>query len=114
MERLMYMAIFLAVSAMAYSQSPAEKEVAATDKVEKAKESLRIAKEELKATYPAFMQDAKDQIAVNDKKISVLRCDLVKPRKSPANFDTRQKINALEDRNFNLRYRLDISSRADD
>lgn len=113
MKRSIYTMLFLAISIVAYSQSPAEKEVLAQDKVDRARENLRLAKEELKATYPAYIQDAKDQISVNDKKISILRCDLVKPHRSPANFDAKQKISALEDRNFDLRYRLDIYERTD-
>ena len=109
MKKTLYTIIVLmAVTILAYSQSPAEKEVAAKDNVQLAEENLKLAKQQLLDTYPAFKKDAEIQIKANDETIECLRASMIKPRRSPVNDEAKKKIDDLENRNDDLRSRLYI------
>ena len=106
MKKAIYILTLMTGALYAHCQTPAQNEVKAESKVEGAKENLKKAEKELDAAYPAFKKDAEMQISANDKKIKELRAQFVKPNRSPANDDAKQKIDALENRNVELRNRL--------
>ena len=108
MRKAVYTILLMGASLLTYGQSPAQKEVTAKDKVVNAEENLKLAKQQLLDTYPAFKKDAEKQIKDNDQTIEYLRAHMVKPRRSPANNEAKKKIEDLENRNDELRNRLYI------
>ena len=66
LERVIYTMILMGLTMLAYSQSPAEKVVIARDNLQAAEENLKIAKQQLGDTYPAYIKDAQKQIHDND------------------------------------------------
>ena len=108
MRKTVYAILLMGASLLTYAQSPAQKEVTAKDKVVNAEKNLKLAKQQLLDTYPAFKKDAEEQIKANDENIECLRAGMVKPRRSPANDDAKKKISELENRNDDLRNRLYI------
>ncbi len=84
-----------------------------TDKVEDAQENVTEANQdltkaqvELNAEYPVFKKDAEVQIAENDKRIAELRVQLNKPGKAPLDEMRKKRIDALNEKNSELRNRL--------
>ena len=108
MNKTLYAIVLIGTSILVHAQSPAQKEVAAKDKVVTAEENLKVAKQQLLDTYPAFKKDAEKQIKDNDETIEYLHAHMIKPRRSPANDDAKKKIDDLENRNDDLRNRLYI------
>ena len=106
MKKTIYTIALMAATILAHGQSPAQKEVIAKDNVQTAEENLKVAKQQLTDTYPAFRKDAEEQIKANDESIACLREKMVKPRKSAANDTAKKEIDKLEDRNDDLRNRL--------
>jgi hypothetical protein len=108
MKKAIYTIALTGATLLSYGQSPAQKEVAAKDNVVNAEENLKLAKQELNETYPAFKKDAEAQIKANTDSIEVLRAGMVKPRRSPANDAAKKRIDEYENRNDDLRNRLYI------
>jgi len=108
MKKIIYTIVLMGATILAHGQSPAQKEVIARDNVQAAEENLKVAKQQLVDTYPAFRKDAEDQIKANDESITCLKENMVKPRKSAANDAAKKEIDKLEDRNDDLRNRLYI------
>ena|SRR5579863_8193405 len=90
----------------AHSQSAEQKVEAAKDKEQNAKQELKDAKTELNAEYPAFKKAAEEKIASNEKRIKELRKEPETPGNASANLLRKQKIDALEKRNADLKSRL--------
>lgn len=106
MKKIAYTMAMLIVTVVASSQTPAQNEVKAEQKVEAAKINLKDAEENLDVVYMLYKKDAIVQIDANDKKIKELRARLVKPRRAHANDARINKIDELQDRNVELRKRL--------
>ena len=108
MKSLICTMVMMATMVTTQCQTPAEKTNAARTKFENAKLNLKQAREELNATFPAYKQEAKEQISINDKKIDALRANFIMPRRSPRNDESKREIDALQNTNIGLRDRLDL------
>jgi hypothetical protein len=106
MNKTIYTIALMASISCAYGQTPAQNETKAEDKLDTKKSEVKQAQRELDAAYIPFKKDAEVQIKANDEAIKELRRNLVKPGRSAANDDSKKKIDALEDRNVELRSRL--------
>ena len=111
MKKLIYtaplFAILMAGMILTGCQTPAQKEDAAKENVQNAKEELKDAKQEVNAEYPAFKRDAEVQINANETRIATLREKLnASGGKAPLDPMRKQRIDDLEKRNAELRSRL--------
>lgn len=107
MEKIIFALVFMMMASVAFSQStPAQKVVKTETKVDSAKARLDAAKKEQEAASDAFLKDARRQLEANEKEISRLKGTMVKPRSSPQNDAVKKKIDQLEDRNDELRSKL--------
>ena len=111
MKKLIYSIALMTCGALAHGQTPAENMSAAEARVECAKAEVVAAEKAFDATIKPYKKDAKMQIKANDKEIADLRHGLVKPFKSPANDESKKKIDDLENRNIDLRNRLYIDQK---
>ena len=108
MKKTICTIILIVATVLSYCQSPAEKVIIARDNVQAAEENLKLAKQQLIDTYPAYIKDAQKQIHDNDVAIKCLRVNMIKPRWSPSNTEAKKKIEDLVNRNGDLRNRLYI------
>ena len=96
----------LAGALLVSCQTKEQKVEESKQNVTEAKQDLKDAKQELNAEYPAFKQNAEEQIAANDKRIAQLRENLSQSGNAPLDNVRRQRIDDLEKRNSDLRSRL--------
>ena len=108
MKKTFLSIVLLTFFLSAHCQTAAEKTAQAKIKYEQAKENLKQARMELNATYPAYKQEAKDQIKGNDQKITEIRGTLNNPKNASVNETRKKQIDSLESVNVQLRDRLFI------
>jgi chromosome segregation ATPase len=86
-------------------QTSAQKDAAAEANTQNAKDSRNDSGKDLNDEYPSFRKDAEQMIADNENTIASLRAKLDKD-KTPLDNIRRQKVEALEKQNADLKSKL--------
>ena len=109
MKKTIFYTALLAITAGSIFTSCDSKEKnveEAKEEVKEADQNLDKAQVELNAEYPAYKTNAEVRIASNENRIVELKVILNKPGKLPLDNARKKRIEELEERNAQLRSRL--------
>ena len=109
MKKTIFYTTLLAIAAGSVFTSCDSKEKKVEDakeEVKEAKEDLNKAQGELNAEYPAYKIDMELRIAENEKQIAHFKEIVNRPGKLPLDEARKKRIDELEERNAQLRSRL--------
>lgn len=109
MRRTFFYAVFVTIVAGSLATSCESKEKKTEDaqeKVEDATQELKEAQRELNSEYWNFKAEAEAKIVDNERQIAELRVKLNEPGKGALDGVRKNRIDALEGRNADLRKRL--------
>lgn len=105
-KTFMFCAIASLVTAFSFFSCGSNDYEADKQKVEDAREDLQDAQRKFNEEYPAYVRVAEEKIAANEKRIAELRTKLNEPGKAPLDEMRKKKIDNLEQKNIELRNKL--------